>query len=489
MKLSIIIVNYNVKYFLRQLLQSIQASVTNFRFEIIVVDNASSDGSVIFLEKDFPHIKLIENTVNLGFSKANNVGIKCSKGEFILLLNPDTILQEDTLMKVIAYMDDHPDVGALGCRMIDGSGHFLPESKRGFPSPRVALFKSLGLSAMFPGSGYFNAYYLGHLDEFEINEVDVLTGAFMLLSRKALQASGLLDEDFFMYGEDIDLSYRIKKNDFKVIYYPLTTIIHFKGESTKKQSVEYIQRFYGAMQIFARKHYRGSRAIWLRLVLQMGIVLRATLAILHQFFHRFGPILLEWFGIAGSLKLFSLAWAHFYYQDDHYYDLSSIDLNISLYASVWVISLLMSGAYDQLFQWRRLLRGLMLGWVAIAAMYGFLGASFRPSRSLVLGGGAIASILIFTLRMLYFRVQKGSWPFRENAHIRYAIVGQKRQADKIQRLLKANHQKLQYLGYIDHGSTADLRSHYIWGDRALRSNSKISSIGRDYFLFWHRSIK
>ena len=133
MKLSIIIVNYNVKYFLRQLLQSIQASITDFRFEIIVVDNASSDGSVFFLEKDFPHIKLIKNAANLGFSKANNVGIECSQGEFILLLNPDTILQEDTLMKVIAYMDDHPDVGALGCRMIDGSGHFLPNQKGGFP--------------------------------------------------------------------------------------------------------------------------------------------------------------------------------------------------------------------------------------------------------------------------------------------------------------------------------------------------------------------
>jgi GT2 family glycosyltransferase len=214
MKLSIIIVNYNVKYFLRQLLQSIQASITDFRFEIIVVDNASSDGSVIFLEKDFPHIKLIKNTTNLGFSKANNVGIEFSKGEFILLLNPDTILQEDTLTKVIDYIDDHPEVGALGCRMIDGSGHFLPESKRGFPSPRVALFKSLGFSAMFPRSQYFNEYYLGHLNEFEINEVDVLTGAFMLLSRKAVQASGLLDEDFFMYGEDIDLSYRIKKKGF-----------------------------------------------------------------------------------------------------------------------------------------------------------------------------------------------------------------------------------------------------------------------------------
>ncbi|MCB0688334.1 MAG: glycosyltransferase family 2 protein, partial [Saprospiraceae bacterium] len=319
-KLSIIIVNYNVKYFLRQLLHSLYSSTTTFDFEVIVVDNASTDGSTDFIKKEFPQLELLINSHNEGFSKANNLGIGKSKGEYVLLLNPDTILQEDTLELCVDYMESHGDAGALGCRMIDGSGHYLPESKRGFPSPRVALFKSLGLSALFPKSGYFNAYYLGDLDEFKINEVDVLTGAFMLIRRKAIDACGLLDEDFFMYGEDIDLSYRIKKEGYKIIYFPLTTIIHFKGESTKKQTVAYVKRFYGAMQIFANKHYQGQRAFWLRLILQVGIILRAGLAIIGQLLSRFGPPGIEWIAIASALISFAYFWAYLYYHDASYYD-------------------------------------------------------------------------------------------------------------------------------------------------------------------------
>jgi GT2 family glycosyltransferase len=448
MKLSIIIVNYNVKYFLRQLLQSIQASAVDFSYEIIIVDNASTDGSVSFIEKEFPSLTLIRNETNVGFSRANNIGIRQSKGAFILLLNPDTVLQEDTLQKTVTYLDLHPEAGALGCRMIDGSGHFLPESKRGFPSPRVALFKSLGLSALFPASRYFNEYYLGHLPEFEINEVDVLTGAFMLLRRDVLDKSGLLDEDFFMYGEDIDLSYRIKQVGYSLLYYPETTIIHFKGESTQKDSVAYIRRFYGAMQIFARKHYPGRQVMWLRLFLQMGIVLRAMLAMSGQLLKRFGPAAVEWVCIAGSLKFFSQIWARFYYHDPHYYDLSGINWNIVLYTSIWTISLLLSGAYDQLFRWRRVLRGVLLGWVAVAAVYGFLGESFRPSRSLVLGAGPIVAATVFSLRALFHRIARKRWPLQEPELKKYIVVGHPEQAEKIRRLLKSYGHPMTYAGLV-----------------------------------------
>ncbi len=255
LKLSIVIVNYNVKYFLLQLLQSIYNSHVSFNFEVIIVDNASSDGSRELLPDQFPQVKYIWNQKNVGF-------------------NPDTVVQEDTLQLSIDFMDEHTDAGALGCRMIDGSGHFLPESKRGFPSPRVAFFKAFGFGSMFPKSPFFNAYYMGHLPEDEINKVDVLTGAFMLMRMDVLRKTGFLDERFFMYGEDIDLSFRIKQAGYEIYYFPKTSIIHFKGESTNKETFNYIRTFYGAMKNFARKHYSGQKASLLSLTLNLAIYLK-----------------------------------------------------------------------------------------------------------------------------------------------------------------------------------------------------------------------
>jgi len=461
MKLSIIIVNYNVKYFLRQLLHSIYASETNFAYEIIVVDNDSADGSVEFLRKEFPEINLIESKVNLGFSKANNIGIQQSKGEYVLLLNPDTIVQEDTLAKSIEYMDAHSNAGALGCRMIDGAGNFLPESKRGFPTPRVALFKAIGLSKLFPGSRYFNTYYLGYLDDDQIHNVDVLTGAFMLLRKSVLDQSGLLDEDFFMYGEDIDLSYRIKMLGYDVVYFPETTIIHFKGESTKKQSASYVKRFYGAMQIFAKKHYKGRRAFLLRLFLQLGINLRAGLAILNQLVNRFGPAFMDWALIAVVLKGFSMAWAHFYFEDKHYYEASKIDWNISIDACIWVAFLFLFGAYDRIYNFGRVMRGWFGGWVGVLLLYALLPEYFRPSRSLVLAGGALSFMAIFLWRGLLFRIKKGSWPFSVKERKNYAVIGEQDEATRISKLLSSSHNLLSYKGVVGIDTTGESGSHFL----------------------------
>jgi len=234
MKLSVIIVNYNVKHFLEQCLYSVQKAAKKISTEIIVVDNHSADGSVQMLANKFPTIKLIANNKNLGFSAANNIGIRQSSGKYILLLNPDTIVEEETFKKVVDFMDAHPNTGALGVKMIDGKGRFLPESKRGLPLPSVAFFKIFGLSKLFPKSKRFNHYHLGYLDPDKIHEIEVISGAFMLLRKTVLEKIGLLDETFFMYGEDIDLSYRIIQAGYKNIYFPETTIIHYKGESTKK---------------------------------------------------------------------------------------------------------------------------------------------------------------------------------------------------------------------------------------------------------------
>jgi len=233
MKLSVIIVNYNVKYFLEQALLSVQKACRNIEAEVFVVDNNSVDDSVQMVKAKFPKVNLIVNNNNPGFSIANNQAIQKSKGEYVLLLNPDTVVEEDTFIKCLDFMDEHPKAGGLGVKMIDGSGNFLPESKRGFPSPKVAFFKTFGLSSIFPKSKVFNHYHLGYLDKNETNEVEVLAGAFMFLRKSVLDEIGLLDEAFFMYGEDIDLSYRIIQAGYKNYYFADTTIIHYKGESTK----------------------------------------------------------------------------------------------------------------------------------------------------------------------------------------------------------------------------------------------------------------
>lgn len=235
MELSIIIVNYNVKYFLEQCLHSVLQASMNIDPEIFVVDNNSVDGSSQLIRKKFPEIHFIENKENVGFSRANNQAIRKAKGKYILLLNPDTIVEEDTFSKIIEFMDNHADAGGLGVKMIDGKGTFLPESKRGLPTPEVAFYKMFGISKLFPNSKKFGKYHLSYLKENEIHEVDVLAGAFMLLRKETLDKIGLLDETFFMYGEDIDLSYRITLGGYKNYYFPETTIIHYKGESTKKR--------------------------------------------------------------------------------------------------------------------------------------------------------------------------------------------------------------------------------------------------------------
>lgn len=260
MKLSVVIVNYNVEHFLEQCLKSVQAAVKNIDAEVFIVDNDSVDGSCEMVKEKFPEFTLIESKENLGFSKGNNLAIRKSVGEYVLLLNPDTLVEEDTFTKVCDFMDEHPDAGGLGVNMVDGNGEFLPESKRGLPTPAVAFYKIFGLSSIFPKSKRFGAYHLGHLDKNETHEIEILSGAFMLMRKTALDKVGLLDEKYFMYGEDIDLSYRLLKGGYKNYYFAGTKIIHYKGESTKKGSLNYVKVFYKAMIIFAETHFSNKNA-------------------------------------------------------------------------------------------------------------------------------------------------------------------------------------------------------------------------------------
>ncbi|MGL5788158.1 MAG: glycosyltransferase family 2 protein [Bacteroidales bacterium] len=283
MKLSVVIVNYNVKDLLEQCLISVYRACERIEsYEIFVVDNDSSDGSVEYLRPRFPAVHFIANKDNVGYSRANNQAIRLSEGEYILLLNPDTLVGENVFYNVLRFMDTHPDAGCSGVKMIDTYGRFHPESKRSFPTPWNSLCKMTGLSKLFPMSSVFAKYHLLYLDKDAIHEIDVISGAFMMFRKETLDRIGLLDEKFFMYGEDIDISYRVLKANYKNYYLPFP-ILHYKGESTKKDSFKYVQIFYGAMLIFFRKHYPHYN-FFFTFMIKLAIFSRAGVACIKRIF-------------------------------------------------------------------------------------------------------------------------------------------------------------------------------------------------------------
>ncbi len=257
MQLSVIILNYNVRYFLEQCVLSVQKAIAAIDAEIIVIDNNSSDQSVLIMKERFPEVKLIENKENFGFPKGNNIGVRQAKGKYVCILNPDTVVAEDTFVKILAFAERQTNLGIIGCKLIDGTGVFLPESKRGIPSPWVAFTKIFGLYKIFPKTKLFNQYYAQHLNENETGKVEILVGAFMFLERKLYEDLEGFDENCFMYADDIDLSYRalqMKKNNY---YFHETTVLHYKGESTIKDG-KYMMRFQESMNFFYQKHFKKS---------------------------------------------------------------------------------------------------------------------------------------------------------------------------------------------------------------------------------------
>ena len=284
LKLSVIIVNYNVKYYLDQCIRSVLRAFEemNTPAEIIVVDNHSADGSVDYLEqrypqKLFPMVRFVRSAHNLGFARANNIAIRQSRGEYVLLLNPDTIVGEEALKASVDFMDVHEDAGAVGVRMLGAQGRRAMESRRGLPTPMVSFFKMLGFCNRWPHHRLFGKYYMGYLPWDEPCQIEVVSGAYCMLRRKALDEVGLLDEDFFMYGEDIDLSYRVLKGGYHNYYLPVD-ILHYKGESTQKSSFRYVHVFYEAMLIFFRKHYSGMTFL-LSLPIKTAIYAKALMAL------------------------------------------------------------------------------------------------------------------------------------------------------------------------------------------------------------------
>jgi len=455
MKLSVIIVNYNVQYFLEQALLSVRRAARRLEVEIFVVDNNSVDDSVKMVREKFPEVLLIANPHNPGFAVANNQAIRRAAGAYVLLLNPDTVVEEDTFDKCVAFMEAHPQAGGLGVKMIDGSGKFLPESKRGFPSPWVAFCKTFGLSKLFPGTRLFNHYHLGYLDKDEVHEIEVLAGAFMLLRRSVLEKTGFLDEAFFMYGEDIDLSYRIIQAGYKNYYFPETTIIHYKGESTKKGSLNYVRSFYQAMIIFARKHFHGGRARLFVLMLQGAIYFRAFLTVLNSWMRRaFLPALDAMLIYAGLIFLKNF-WAAYHFRDPDYYESSFLYVNAPLYTLIWVLSVFFSGGYDETGNLRRLVRGLLVGTLLLAAVYGFLDMAYRSSRALILLGAAWSLLGTIGLRYgLHFFRHHNFQLGRERSN-NLVIIGTQQESSRVRHLLTQAGVRKNFIGTVLPGESAD----------------------------------
>ncbi len=287
MELTVVIVNYRVKYLLEQTLCAVEQAMKGISGEIIVIDNLSGDDSIAFSRERHPQVIFIENQENVGFARANNQGIMQAQGEFTLILNPDTIITPRCLQDGLNWMHSHPKCGAIGARMMDGNGVFLPESKRSFPTPWVSFCKIFGLSKLFPRSRWFAKYHLRYLSDLEPQCIDILSGAYMLCRTDVLQRLGGFDEDFFMYGEDIDLSYRIVKAGYENWFLP-TPMIHYKGESTHKDSMRYVRVFYDAMLIFYRKHFPRFNIIFYPIV-KLGVLVRAGLSVAKRLVKRILP--------------------------------------------------------------------------------------------------------------------------------------------------------------------------------------------------------
>ncbi len=461
MKITVIIVSYNVKYFLEQALASVQRASKNISAETIVVDNASSDGSVAMIRSRFPGVQLIENKENKGFATANNQAIRISKGEYVLLLNPDTLVQEDAFEKTLRFMDNHPDAGALGVKMIDGKGIFLPESKRALPTPKVAFYKMTGLSALFPKSEIFGRYHLGFLDENKIHEVEVLSGAFMLIRKKALGETGLLDETFFMYGEDVDLSYRITKAGYKNYYFPETRILHYKGESTRKGSLNYVRMFYNAMLIFERKHFSSQLIFGYSFLVTIAVYLTAV----GSFFRRAARTLL--LPMADAALLYAGMHAiKIYYATNfkgapEYYPPAFMLYIVPSYIFLWLSAVFLSGGYDKPVKNYRVVRGLMVGTLFIAAFYAFLPETLRFSRAMIILGAVWAVFAMVTLRLLVIALLGKKFGMREQSAHRVIIAGGKEEAERALTLLTQVESGYKYIGYVSPDGKENGSAHHL----------------------------
>ena len=469
---------------MEQALISVSKASTNLDIEVFVVDNNSADGSVEMVKAKFPTVKLIINELNVGFSKANNQAIEKATGEYILLLNPDTVIEVDTLDKCVNFMNAHPQGGGLGVKMIDGKGDFLAESKRGFPTPWVAFYKIFGLAKLFPKSKKFGHYHLGYLDKNKTHEVEVLSGAFMVLRKSVLDKIGVLDEDYFMYGEDIDLSYRIIKNGYKNYYFSDTRIIHYKGESTKKTSVNYVFIFYKAMIIFAQKHFTTNNTGAFTLLIHFAIYFRAFIALSNRIIDKGLPILLD-----AGLILASLIGLFYFKNESQSLNESSIEIVykqiIPLFTCTWILSLLFNGAYKSNVSVGRLIRSFLFGTLIIASLSYFID-EYRYSKNFLIEGSLLSMSMVFLFRGMLHWMKNGRFELGENKNKKIVIVGSYAECDRIDLLLQESNYKLNIMGFITTGNNTDVKGKYLGFTKQLQNIVRLYKV--DEIIFCSKDL-
>jgi GT2 family glycosyltransferase len=456
MTLSIVIVNYNVRFFLEQCLKSVFTALKGIEAEVFVVDNNSTDQSVAMVAQKFPAVKLIANPNNPGFAKANNQAIKKASGKYILLLNPDTVVQENTFSASLNFMKKNPQAGGLGIKMIDGTGQYLPESKRGLPTPWVAFCKIAGLTRLFPKSRRLAHYYMGHLSEKRNQKIEILAGAYMFMRKSALDKIGLLDEDYFMYGEDIDLSYRLLKGGYSNYYLADSEIIHYKGESTKKGSLNYVFVFYKAMVIFARKHFNASYARFFSFFINVAIYLRAGLSIAGRFIKGLWMPLLD-----SSLLTAGLFYIKNYWENNHRfiqggeYPSELVQIAFPAYLLLWLGGLVLYGAYDKPVKVSNLFKGLLAGTLAILVVYSLLPEDYRFSRAIIILGAFWAALFLPLWRILLQYLFKQPLLSKENKTMRLLLVGQGKELNRIKALIAESGHSPSFMGIIHPDATEE----------------------------------
>ncbi len=436
--ISVVIVNYNVKDLAENCISSVyKANDGKYEIEIFFVDNNSIDGSSEYISSKFPHVKVISNDINTGFSKANNLALRKASGKYILILNPDTVLEEGTFEKMISFSEKNENTGAVTSKLILANGKLDSACRRSFPTPSVAIPRILGLSKLFPGSRLFGKYNLTYLDENKTYEVDAICGAFMFIPKYVLDKVGLFDEEFFMYGEDLDLCFRIKKRGYRIFYYPEVTTIHFKGESTRKTNLSYVNNFYGAMKIFVRKNFTGASRI-LSLILQAGIYARLSVSYFKRFFRYIlfplTDIILLFVSMILSVKL----------RFDIFPNREYLFI-ISVYIFIWIILLAIFGLYSKKYflSLKKTFNAVTVGFFINSSLTYFF-KEYAFSRGVILASTFFAIVLLTfwraAVRSYFFFVSKNILLNKINL----LIVGKEKINQKIEDKLNSKYNILHF---------------------------------------------
>ncbi|MBP6795414.1 MAG: glycosyltransferase family 2 protein [Saprospiraceae bacterium] len=426
MDLSVVILSYNVKYLLDACIHSVLHATQSILAEIIVVDNASTDESVTLVREKYPDIRIIENEINVGFSKANNAGVRAAHGNYVLILNPDTVVNESAIIGALRHLQNQAETGIAGVRMHDARGQYLPESKRGFPDLISSFFKITGIYRFFPKSDFFNHYYLGSKDKTQLCNVEVLTGAFMMMPKSLYEEVGGFDESYFMYGEDIDLSNKIKKSGKNLVYLGNEQIIHLKGRSARFDSYQHVKNFYQAMSIFVNKNYSNRIARW---IIHLAIAAAGGLSFINRKIISHIIPLIDFVFILSTIAIVKYFWGYYWFADRHYFDHRIFYANAAGYILIWMLSLFFFNTYHPLHlrDAENTLKATWIGTLAILIIYSLLPEQLRSSRSVILFTALLLTLLLplyrkwisttpTARRALFFGTNAQEKEFRELFH-------------------------------------------------------------------------